>query len=79
MNFDLHFTKKRRRIKCIHVDGARDEGPSHLEVQFLWTKRHLEKGRLATLVCADAATLTVLKGADSSKLQEVCPDLMTFL
>jgi len=24
-------------VYCIRVDGARDEGPSHEEVQFLWT------------------------------------------
>ena len=32
------------------MDGAADEGPSHVEVQFLWTARHLEKGTIATLV-----------------------------
>ena len=42
-------TKRRKKIECVRVDGAGDEGPSHLEVQFLWTKRHLEKGSLATL------------------------------
>ena len=45
-------TMERKRIQCVRVDGAGDEGPSHLEVQFLWTKRHLEKGSLATLVSA---------------------------
>lgn len=39
-----------KAIECIRVDGAGDEGPSHLEVQYLWTARHLEKGSLATLV-----------------------------
>ena len=26
------------------VDGASDEGPSHVEVQFIWTERHLVRG-----------------------------------
>ncbi len=37
-------------VECIRVDGASDEGPSHEEVQFCWTARHLSKGKLATLV-----------------------------
>ena len=32
----------RKRIECIRVDGATDEGPSHVKVQFWWCKRHLE-------------------------------------
>lgn len=28
-------TEKRKRIECVRVDGAGDEGPSHLEVQFM--------------------------------------------
>lgn len=44
-------TKKRKKIECVGVDGAGDEGPSHLKVQFLWTKHHLEKGSLATATC----------------------------
>lgn len=32
------------------VDGASDEGPAHLEVQFLWTERHLDRKRLVTVV-----------------------------
>ena len=45
-------TGNRKRIECVYVDGAGEEGPSHLEVQFMWTKHHLEIGSLATLVCA---------------------------
>lgn len=37
-------------IKCIRVDGANDEGPSHLEVQFWWTERHLQQANVVTLV-----------------------------
>ena len=34
----------------VRVDGATDEGPSHWEVQFLWTERHLKKKRILTMV-----------------------------
>ncbi|XP_068761299.1 uncharacterized protein [Montipora capricornis] len=37
-------------IECIRVDGATDEGPGHLEVQFLWTERHLLKQKVCTVV-----------------------------
>lgn len=37
-------------VECVRVDGATDEGPSHDEVQFWWTQRHIVKERLATLV-----------------------------
>ena len=40
----------KKAIDCIRVDGASDEGPSHHEVQFMWTERHLEKGKICTLV-----------------------------
>ena len=45
-------TGKRKLIECIRVDGASDEGPSHEEVQFMWTARHLSKATIATLVTA---------------------------
>jgi hypothetical protein len=37
-------------IDRIRVDGGVDEGPSHIEVQFLWTERHLNKGKVCTMV-----------------------------
>ena len=37
-------------IDCIRVDGASDEGPSHLEVQFWWTEWHVAHKKLVTLV-----------------------------
>ena len=43
-------TKCPKEIECIRVDGASDEGPSHEEVQFHWTARHLQIGNYATLV-----------------------------
>lgn len=39
-----------KAIDCVRVDGASDEGPSHEEVQFYWTQRHLLNSKLATLV-----------------------------
>lgn len=39
-----------RDIECIQVDGAGDEGPSHAEVQFLSTERHLSKPTKITMV-----------------------------
>lgn len=37
-------------IDCIRMDGATDEGPSHEEVQFWWTVRHIEQKKIATLI-----------------------------
>lgn len=37
-------------IDSIRVDGATDEGPSHLEVQFNWTEHHIRHEKIATLV-----------------------------
>ena len=37
-------------IECIRVDGGSDEGPSHTEVQFLWTERHYSRPTKVTLV-----------------------------
>ena len=43
-------TNERKKIECIRVDGGNDEGPGHLEVQFFWTKLHLDKGSIVQLV-----------------------------
>ena len=43
-------TRKVKEIECVRVDGAGDEGPAHEEVQYWWTKCHLEKGSRALLV-----------------------------
>ena len=37
-------------IECVRVDGASDEGPSHVEVQFLWAERHMQRPTKVTLV-----------------------------
>ena len=34
-----------KQITCVRVDGASDEGPSHLEVQFWWTEYHLSEAK----------------------------------
>ena len=41
-----------KSIECVRVDGATDEGPSHVEVQFMWTERHINHSKLCTLVTA---------------------------
>lgn len=41
-----------KQIECVRVDGATDEGPSHLEIQFWWTLRHLQHPTQVTLVTA---------------------------
>ena len=48
--FTNNITKQRKPIECARVDGSFDEGPSHLDVQFWWTKRHLETKTKMTLV-----------------------------
>ena len=39
-----------KQVEFIRVDGGADEGPSHAEVQFMWTERHLSKGTGCLLV-----------------------------
>ena len=39
-----------RDVEFVRVDGASDEGPSVLEVMFLWTERHYTRQRLVTMV-----------------------------
>ena len=41
---------KVKEIECIRLDGDSDEGPSHTEVQFLWTERHMNQPTKVTLV-----------------------------
>jgi len=43
-------TNEPKPVECIQVDGGSDEGPGHIEVQFWWTLRHIEKPTSATLV-----------------------------
>lgn len=39
-----------RDVEFVRVDGASDEGPSILEVMFLWTERHYVRQRALTMV-----------------------------
>ena len=41
-----------KMIECVRVDGAMDENPSLVEVQFQWTERHLQQGTLCIMVSA---------------------------
>ncbi len=43
-------TGDEKAVDCIRVDGASDEGPSHEEVQYYWTERHLLRNKVATLI-----------------------------
>ncbi len=43
-------TGKKKEIECVRVDGGYDEGPSHLEVQYWWTVRHLKSSTRIELV-----------------------------
>ena len=45
----LYTTGDHKDIGCIRVDGSADEDPVHEEVQYWWTRRHLETKSLATL------------------------------
>ena len=47
---ELSHLFRNKLVEYVRVDGASDEGPSHLEVQFLWTERHYKKGSLVTMI-----------------------------
>ncbi|CAB3986652.1 Hypothetical predicted protein [Paramuricea clavata] len=51
-------TGKKKEIECVRVDGGYDEGPSHLEVQYWWTVRHLK--------CSSHAELVTLRNSSAS-------------
>ena len=46
----FHGSCNKKEIECIRVGGASNEGPSHVEVQFLWTERHINRPTKVTLV-----------------------------
>ena len=48
--FTNHCTGLPTRVACIRVDGAGDEGPGHIEVQFWWIQHHIATYTEATLV-----------------------------
>lgn len=45
----------KKKSVTLRVDGAADKGPSHHEVQFFWTIRHLEKGYYAIDITSRSA------------------------
>ena len=47
---DTNVYVKDKMIDCIRVDGAVDEGPTHVEIQFLWGERHLKHEKVCTLI-----------------------------
>lgn len=56
-------------ITCVRVDGASDEGPSHLEVQFWWTEYHLSQGNYMTLLTSRSSGSSYLNRVE---LQNGC-------
>ena len=58
-----------KSVECIRVDGASDEGPSHEEVQYWWTERHILKERVATLVTTRSSGCSYLNRVE---LQNGC-------
>ena len=65
-------TETPKLIECIRVDGASDEGPSHDEVQYRWTERHILKERMATLVTTRSSGCSYLNRVE---LQNGCLSL----
>ena len=61
-----------KSVECIRVDGASDEGPSHEEVQYWWTERHILKERVATLVTTRSSGCSYLNRVE---LQNGCLSL----
>ena len=61
-----------KALDCIRVDGASDEGPSHEEVQYYWTQRHLFKNKVATLVTTRSSGSSYLNRVE---LQNGCLSL----
>ena len=61
-----------KQIDCIRVDGAMDEGPSHEEVQFYWTERHIMKCKVVTIVTTRSSGSSYLNRVE---LQNGCLSL----
>ena len=58
--FTNPMTGKPKILECVHVDGATDEGPSHLQIQFWWTLRRLERPTFLTLVSTRSSVASYL-------------------
>ena len=69
LSFVFFHNSDPKPIECIRVDGATDEGPSHEEVQFWWTVRHIEEKKVATLITTRSSGSSYLNWV---KLQNGC-------
>ena len=65
----FHSSGPVKAIECIRVDGSCDEGPTHEEVRFWWTVRHLEQGNIVTLLTSRASGSSYLNRVE---LQNGC-------
>ena len=70
--FSNHCTGLPKRVACIRVDGAGDEGPGHVEVQYWWTLHHIEMYTEATLVTSRSSGSSYLNRVE---LQNGCLSL----
>ena len=61
-----------KSIDAIRVDGSCDEGPSHEEVQYYWTERHILKSKAATIVTTRSSGSSYLNRVE---LQNGCLSL----
>ena len=62
-----------KSVENIRVDGASDNGPSHEEVQFFWTVRHINTQSVTTLVSARNSGASYLNRVE---LQNGCQALV---
>ena len=46
-----------KQIVCVRVDGASDEGPSHDEVMFWWTVRHIDTAKQVSMMSSGSSYL----------------------
>ena len=58
-----------KSVECIRVNGVSDEVPSHEEIQFWWTQRHILKKRVATLITTQSRGSSFLNRV---QLQDGC-------
>ena len=65
-------TGEKKLIECMRVDGATDEGPAHEEVQFWFTARHLEEGKMVSLLSSRSSGSSYLNRVE---LQNGCLSL----
>ena len=65
-------TAQPKLIECVRVDGAMDESPSHVEIQFWWALRHFKQPTVATLITTRNSGASFL---NSVELQNGCLSL----